>query len=114
EFTAIEGDAVGDRVVKFFVYKAGLPSYGRSISANLDGRGERPVPQLCMVCHGGQIPSQAGGVPAFGSAAQVKLGSRFIPFDYRLYTFPTNPANLTKADQEAEFKSLNEQIVNFA
>ncbi|MDT7540188.1 MAG: hypothetical protein QOE33_92 [Acidobacteriota bacterium] len=113
EFAPIEG-AGSNKVVKFFVYKKNFPNagdYGRSISANLDGRGERPVPQLCMICHGGQIPSQPGGIPAFGTAAQVDLASRFIAFDHRLYTFPANPS---KAAQEASIKTLNEQIVNAA
>lgn len=114
EYSPIENDPAGDRVVKFFVYKKALANYGRSISANLDGRGERPVPQLCMICHGGHIPSQTGGVPAFGTAAQVKLDSRFLPFDHRFFTFPTNPANLSKVNQEASVKNLNEQIVNSA
>jgi mono/diheme cytochrome c family protein len=113
EYSPIENDPVGDKVVKFYVYKKGLPNYGRSISANLDGRGERPVPQLCMICHGGQIPSQVGGIPAFSTAAQVKLGARFLPFDYRMYTFPTTPA-LPASSQDAAFKSLNETIVDFA
>jgi len=104
----------GDQVVKFFVYKRGLANYGRSISANLDGRGERPVPQLCMTCHGGQIPTQAGGVPAFGTAAQVNLNSRFLPFDHRFFTFPSATGSLSKSSQEASMKDLNEQIVNSA
>jgi mono/diheme cytochrome c family protein len=91
-----------------------LANYGSSISANLDGRGERPVPQLCMICHGGQIPSQNGGVPAFGTAAEVKLNARFLPFDHRFFTFPSSPASLSKANQEASIKNLNEQIVNAA
>jgi len=116
EYTPIENDPVGDRVVKFFVYKKDFPTtgaYGRSISANLDGRGERPVPQLCMICHGGLVPNEPGNppVPVFGSAADVKLDSRFLPFDYRFYTF--DPA-ASKAAQDANFKSLNEQIVNAA
>jgi hypothetical protein len=116
EYAPIENDPAGDRVVKFFVYKKGLANYGRSISANLDGRGERPVPQLCIICHGGQIPGQLGApaAPAFGTAAQVKFGSRFIPFDYRFFTFPTNPINLTKGDQENKIKDLNQQIVTAA
>jgi hypothetical protein len=116
EYAPIEGDPAGDRVVKFFVYKKNFPNsgdYSRSISANLDGRGERPVPQLCMICHGGLIPNQSGGIPAFGTAAQVKLGSRFLPFDHRFFTFPADPA-LSKANQELRFKNLNEQIVNAA
>ena len=117
EYSSIEGDASGDKVVKFYVYKKDFPNggdYDRSISANLDGRGERPVPQLCMICHGGLIPSQAGGIPAFNNADQVKLNSRFLPFDYSLFTFPGDPANLTKGDQDASIKALNEQIVTSA
>jgi len=111
EYAPIEGDPAGDKVVKFFVYKKGLANYGRSISANLDGRGERPVPQLCMICHGGLLPQQSAGVPTFGSAADVKLSSRFLPFDHRLYTFPNDPA-LSQANQEAPIKSLNKDIVD--
>jgi hypothetical protein len=114
EYSPIEGDPAGDKVVKFYVYKKGLPNYGRSISANLDGRGERPVPQLCMICHGGTIPSQAGGVPAFTTAAQAKLGARFVPFDHRFFIFPTTPAGLGKAAQETAFKDLSEKIAAVA
>lgn len=103
----------GPRVVKFFVYKKNLVvnglSYSRSISANLDGRGERPVPQLCMICHGGEIPQQLGGVPTFGTAAQVDFKSRFLPFDHRFFTFP---AAQPKASQETAIKALNTNIVD--
>jgi hypothetical protein len=116
EYAPIENDPVGDRVVKFFVYKKDFPNagdYGRSISANLDGRGERPVPQLCMICHGGLVPNESGNppVPVFSTAAQVKLGARFLPFDYRFYTFDPGAS---KTAQDPNFKSLNEQIVNAA
>jgi len=53
-------------------------------------------------------------VPAFNSAAQVKLGARFLPFDYRFFTFPNNPPGLTKTDQDPNFKNLNEKIVSAA
>lgn len=118
EYSAIEGDP-SNKVVKFFVYKKALTnaagaSYARSISANLDGRGERPVPQLCMICHGGRISSQsAQGVPTFGTAEQVNLHARFLPFDYRLFTFPT-VAGLSQTDQDASIKNLNQQIVKSA
>lgn len=106
-------DGAGPSIVKFYVYKKNFPNpgdYDRSISANLDGRGERPVPQLCMVCHGGLIPDQAGGVPAFGTPDQVNFSSRFVPFDHRLFTFPGDlPPN---AAQEAAIKSLNQEIVD--
>ncbi|MDB6062098.1 MAG: hypothetical protein JWM78_2201 [Verrucomicrobiaceae bacterium] len=114
EYTAIDNDPVGDRTVKFYVYKKDFPNagdYNRSISANLDGRGERPVPQLCMICHGGQVPQQSGGAPIFSAANDVKLNARFLPFDYRLYTFPSNPA-LPSTAQDASFKTFNQVIVD--
>ncbi len=124
EYSDLPG-APGNKVVKFYVYKKALTTtdaitptnltgaYARSISANLDGRGERPVPQLCMICHGGQVPQQSGGVPAFGNNAQVTFGSRFLPFDHRFFTSPSG-TNPTITAQEPAFKNLNEQIVNFA
>ena len=117
EYSAIENDPSGVKAVKFFVYKKNFPNagdYGRSISANLDGRGERPVPQLCMTCHGGALPQQSGGAAVFSSADDVKLGSRFLPFDHRFFTFPSSPASLSKASQETSIKALNEQIVTAA
>ncbi|MFT4928612.1 MAG: hypothetical protein ACI8WB_004731, partial [Phenylobacterium sp.] len=72
EYSTLPG-APATKVVKFYVYKKALTTvdartptnplgaYARSISANLDGQGERPVPQLCMVCHGGQVPEQTAG-----------------------------------------------------
>lgn len=103
-----------NKVVKFYVYKKALTNssgnYARSISANLDGRGERPVPQLCMICHGGLVPEHVAGTPAFGTNFQVNLSSRFLPFDHRLFTFPNRPG-LDRAGQELEIKSLNETMV---
>lgn len=108
------------RVVKFFVFNAdGLPVD----KANLDGLGERPVPQLCMVCHGGTIPNASGstttqsGVPtpvfrdpavdAALSRADVKLNSKFLPFDLRSFSYSTQ-AGFDRASQEAAFKALND------
>lgn len=112
DYTTIPGQA--NRIVKFYVYKKGFPGvgdYGRSISANLDGRGERPVPQLCMVCHGGNIPEHsANGVPLFSTPAQVDFNSRFVPFDHRFFTFANGspPSNA----QEDAIRDLNQLIVD--
>lgn len=98
-----------DRVVKFYVYNGAGTALLRS--ANLDGLGARPIPQLCMVCHNGEYPGGAvpSGTPTFATRDDVKLGSRFLPFDLRLYTFA--PAPHDKATQQAAFKQLNEDIV---
>jgi hypothetical protein len=96
------------RVVKFYVYN---PDGTQRVSANLDGNGERPIPQLCMVCHNGEYPGGAvpAGTPTFASRDDVKLGSRFLPFDLHYYTFA--PAPNDKATQQPAFKLLNEDFV---
>jgi hypothetical protein len=109
------------KVVKFYVFNnfnvdpAGQPAD----AANLDGLGARPVPQLCMVCHGGYIPNPSGisnqqgiGTPVFGSPDDVKLDAKFLPFDLRSFTYasanPTDP--FSRNQQEAAFKALNDMV----
>jgi hypothetical protein len=128
EDTAANGSPVTssdpERVVKFYVYnQAGTPLD----AASLDGLGARPVPQLCMVCHGGQIPnatgtvSTAGGIatpvfndgdPATDDRPNVKLGSKFLPFDLGSFTYAapdSDAGNLfSKLNQQGAFRRLNE------
>lgn len=96
------------RVVKFYVFAAGGAS--RLLSIDLDGYGERPIPQLCVVCHGGDVPG--GTSPAFPDAASVNMGSVFIPFDLSGFTILDGvvPA-LDKINQQLAFRRLNEEIV---
>ena len=85
-------------------------------AANLDDKGARPVPQLCMVCHGGALvkpPTIVNGqqVPVFAARDDVKMGSVFVPFDLRYYTFPPAPNDKANANVQANFKQLNIDIV---
>lgn len=43
-----------DERVQFYVFGGGVATSGRIQFADLDGFGPKPVPFLCMVCHGGQ------------------------------------------------------------
>jgi hypothetical protein len=107
------------RVVKFFVYNGNLDSSTLIKAADLDSGVNlrpRPIPQLCMVCHGGEYPSgipqaQQGHLPApgFNSRDDVKLGARFLPFDLHYYTFAGGAAD--KTAQQLAFKHLNQDIV---
>lgn len=103
------------RTVKFYVYNSTGDQLLRA--ANLDGKGARPVPQLCMVCHGGALPHpqvnvNGEPVPVFGARDDVKLGSVFVPFDLRYYTFPPPPNDKANATVQANFKQLNTDIVS--
>ena len=123
EFSRVENPASAavefpdnDRAVKFYVY-GGDPNAAPLQSADLDGVGARPVPQLCMVCHGGDLASLAADPAnplgpkkgAFTDRADiVGMKSNFLPFDLTLYNFP---AAKDKNAQEAAFKGLNIDIV---
>lgn len=114
EFSRVEdpnnaNTLVGNPIVKFYVFKEANANQ-RAVSANLDGTGERPVPQLCMVCHGGRYPNTLnvnGGVPAWTDAASADLQSRFIPFDV-VSLFMLNENGLTN---QTKLRQLNCDIV---
>jgi hypothetical protein len=124
EFSRVE-NALGDpiefpdnnRAVKFYVYNTNDPTGPTIKKADLDGLGERPVPQLCVICHGGQVASEPANPldpagPQKGAFASrndiMSMQSNFLPFDLHLYNFP---AAKTKAAQQTAFKNLNRDIV---
>jgi hypothetical protein len=70
-----------------------------------------------MVCHGGalvkpQVNVNGQPVPVFAARDDVKLGSVFVPFDLRYYTFPPPPNDKANAAVQANFKLLNTTIVS--
>jgi mono/diheme cytochrome c family protein len=108
------------RVVKFYVWVGNPKNRGiqRVTSADLDGFGARPVPQLCAVCHGGHYegPRRKDGTPDW-SPTHGNLHSNLIAFDFRSLTTPkivlppaTTPVDF-KATQQATFKRLNKDMV---
>jgi hypothetical protein len=117
EFSRVEdpnnvNTLVGNPIVKFYVYKEANANQ-RAASANLDGTGERPVPQLCMVCHGGRYPNTLNvnaGVPAWTDAASADLQARFIPFDV-VSLFMLNENGVTN---QTKLRQLNCDIVRNA
>ncbi|MEK6282989.1 MAG: hypothetical protein AABN95_21740 [Acidobacteriota bacterium] len=104
------------RKVKFFVYGQNADAAPLK-KADLDGFGDRPVPQLCVICHGGEV----AGVPAdpadplgpkkgaFTSRNDImSMNANFLPFDLHLFNYP---AAKSKAAQQTSFKNLNRDIV---
>lgn len=70
-----QGEFVPKRYTRFYVYG----SNGQLLQeANLDGAGLKAVPNLCVICHGGDFYSGGG---------TTNLGSKFLPFDLESYSF---------------------------
>jgi hypothetical protein len=90
--------------VTFYVYDG---SGSRITSADLDGFGARPVPQLCLTCHGGgkNLLAVGGANTAPNFVGQANLGANFLPFDARFYKLLNPAADLLN------IKKLNQQIV---
>jgi len=114
EYSRLEdaaGVPFGNPIVKFYVFKEALGN-ARATSADLDGAGERPVPQLCTVCHGGRPPNAPNndGLIPWVDNASVDMGSRFIPFDLTSL-FLLNPNG---AVNQTALRKLNCDIVKNA
>lgn len=111
------------KIVKFYAYVPDplTGNYVRTNTIDIDGRGQKPVPGVCLGCHQGQVSDRQ-----FATAAAADLDATFIPLDLDAYLFAQaqNPAlvepslkasnfaadELTKHSretQEAEFKKLN-------
>lgn len=108
-----------DRAVKFYVYNTNQPDAAPLRNADLDNHGARPVPQLCVICHGGSTASAPADVnnpggPTKGAFADrsdiLLMRSNFLPFDLHYFKFPAaEPSNSVPV--QAAFKSLNVDIV---
>jgi hypothetical protein len=99
-------EADGTQAVQFYVFANTGPSSVRLKFADLDGFGPKPVPQLCLVCHGGN-PTLA----ASGKAEHA----RFREFDLPSFKYSGNrswdfgAATLSAAELNA-FATLNQLV----
>jgi mono/diheme cytochrome c family protein len=127
------GNAAGTRFVKFYVFVPDTRDgvFRRVNSVNLDRRGEKSVPQACVVCHGG-LPGSTAADPADSNRLKYKtplaatgafgadLNSSFLPWDLEAFLYSdTDPGfsrrerddamrtAYTRANQESQFKLLN-------
>ena len=99
------------RYVQFYAFNG---KGDRIESADLDGRGEKYLPNLCMTCHGGKFAEKdpeadppKSDIPEFGG-----LGARFLPFDLNAFDFSESNSRYSRATQEASFKTMNEALLD--
>jgi hypothetical protein len=109
----------GRRIVKFYAYapdaRSAVGDYRRVHSVNLDGRGEKYIPEACTVCHGGT----PGGLDSNGEYVNGgDVNGAFLPWDLDTLLFSDTDrsfsatdealrAQLTRAAQEGELRKLN-------
>ncbi|WP_323382079.1 carboxypeptidase-like regulatory domain-containing protein [Myxococcus dinghuensis] len=96
----------GTQYTKFYVFDG---AGNRVDRADLDGGGDKFIPHLCNVCHGGD---------PFTADPRGDTNARFIPFDlesYRYSTMESPPGSgifpWSRASQEAQFKELNKAVL---
>lgn len=95
------GPGGGAPYTKFYVFdNAG----NRVNKANLDGRGDKFIPRLCVICHAGQY------VPPT-PANKGNMGSRFIAFDLQSFLYSGFDPAFNRASQEAQLKLLNRGVL---
>jgi len=97
-------DPEAQRYVSFYVFDN---NDDRALSADLDGRGQKFVPGLCNVCHGGRPNALVNGIyPDNGNT-----GAGFIPWDLDTYLFADDTAVVSREEQEDQFKIFNRSIL---
>src|SRR5262249_57297139 len=87
----------GPAYTKFYVYN----KFGARINnADLDGRGAKFIPRLCVICH-------AGAYAPPTAANRGDMGSRFIAFDLESFQYSGFDPAFSRANQEENFRKLN-------
>lgn len=111
--------ALGDTAVSFYAYNGGLGSAQRIKFADLDGLGPKPIPQLCMVCHGGEPGSFVDDdlVHVDGFEDNLVHDAKFREFDLPTFRYSGNrswefpPAVSTLNNTELDnFEVINNEV----
>lgn len=110
--------------IKFAKFYTFDPTTGaRLLAADLDGRGDKSMPGICITCHGGRgdpLTPAAGsptGLPLFpwvGNSASAKRGdvqAHLQPLIVDSFGYSTTPG-YTRADQETKLKTINEWVLS--
>jgi hypothetical protein len=96
--------------VRFYVYAPGNPTTaGKLKFADLDGLGPKPVPYLCIVCHGGN----------FDTNSKNTTQARFREFDLPSFHYSTGRtwdfgSNALSNSELSSFATLNQMVRDVA
>ena len=105
-------DCSGPRFLKFFSY---APTGERQLFANLDGRGFKPMPQICVSCHGGILRPLDGNrnfTTVYADDSVVgDTKSRLMHLSVDTFEFSDTPG-FTKAEMEPGLKIINDAVLS--
>jgi mono/diheme cytochrome c family protein len=118
---AIEYSPGPNGTVKFAKFYNFDPATGeRRVMADMDGRGLKAMPGMCINCHGGRAdpltPPGADGKPRFALVANALSGqrgdtqARLHMLDVDSFALSSN-AGYTRADLEGAFKRINQMVL---
>lgn len=116
EFSPGPGGTV--KFAKFYTFD---PITGaRQMAGNLDGRGAKAMPTICISCHGGRgdplTPPDASGKRLFAkvmntvSQARGDVGAQLHPFEPSSFDFSSLPG-FSRALQESKIKTINKMVL---
>jgi hypothetical protein len=107
------GPAGSNQYIQFYAYQGnGAPFTGNAFvnGPTLDTQGPKPMPEMCMACHGG---SYSPSSPTNDSTTLVSSAS-FLPFDLDSFVYdqtdPTLDPHTAPAVQES-FRKLNSMVL---
>ena len=84
--------------VRFYTYGA---NGALLTSAALDTEGAKPIPGLCLSCHGG----------VYNPSTNSVSGAKFLPFDLEAFGFASS-GTYSRSGQEEEFRRLNKIVLD--
>jgi hypothetical protein len=115
EYSASPAASSGQRFVKFYVFGPDQRTgeMQRITSVDLDHRGQKPVPQSCLVCHGG-LPAVASSPnastypappPPLGSGIPGDVSAAFLPWDLSSLLYSDTDPGFSQKSQDAPLKA---------
>jgi hypothetical protein len=104
------------KVAKFFTF---TPSGELNIMADLDGRGAKPMPQPCLLCHGATLlpwdadPIIASATPwAEPGVAETLKSAKLNQLELESFDYSSLRSGYSRAEQEEVLRRLNRFILD--
>ncbi|MBQ0753472.1 MAG: hypothetical protein KBT87_03170 [Gammaproteobacteria bacterium] len=105
-----------EKVAKFYTF---TPAGNLNRSLDLDGRGKKPVPQPCLLCHGSTLlPWDTEAVMAsatpweFPDVQQTLRSAKYNQLELESFDYSTQHPSWSRGNQEERLRRFNNNIVD--